>query len=130
MYVSHYNFVPHPHHPQMAYGTPIHPLHQAPPPTHVPMYQFPYPPPAPQPPAPTFNPVPSSYSNLPPPQPVPFTSAPSQYPQQPAAIFTSPQQGAPTQPAPLQYYSPAVTIAQPIQSHTYTHMYPPPPTGK
>lgn len=128
MYMSHYNFVPHPHHPQMAYGTPIHALHQAPPPQHVPMYQFPYPPPAPQPPAPAFNTAPTSYTNLPPPQPVTFTSAPSQFPQQPPAIFTNPQQTAPPS-APLQYYSPTVTIAQ-VQSHPYTHMYPPPPTGK
>ncbi|KAJ8948389.1 hypothetical protein NQ314_008429 [Rhamnusium bicolor] len=103
MYVSHYNFVPHPHHPQMGYGGPLHPLHQAPPPGHVQMYQFPYPPPPPQAAAPQFNPVPTSYSNMPPPQQAAFTSAPSQYPQPPPAAFTNAQQPPPPT-GQLQYY--------------------------
>ncbi|KAJ8939595.1 hypothetical protein NQ318_010602 [Aromia moschata] len=130
MYVSHYNFVPHPHHPQMGYGGPLHP-----------------PPPGPSPRdtcrcissptrllplrlRPQFNPVPTSYSNIPPPQQAAFTSAPSQYPQPPPAVFTSPQQ-APPPPAQLQYYGPAVTIAQPVQGMRPppAHMYPPPPPG-
>lgn len=130
MYVSHYNFVPHPHHTQMGYGGPLHPLHQAPPPAHVQMYQFPYPPPPPQGAAPPFNPVPTSYSNIPPPQQAAFTSAPSQYPQPPPAAFTTPQQPPPP-PGQLQYYGPAVTIAQPVQGmRPAPHMYPPPPPGK
>lgn len=139
MYVSHYNFVPHPHHPPIAYGGPLHPL-QAPPPTHVQMYQFPYPPPAPQQAPPTaFTPVPTSYATLPPPQQTAFTSAPSQYAQAPpptpaAAVFAAPagpQQAIPvqgSQPPPVQYYGPTVTIAQPVQGlRPATHMYAAPP---
>lgn len=132
MYVSHYNFVPHPHHPQIPYGGPIHPLHQPPPPTHVQMYQFPYPPPPAQPPPAPFTPVPTSYANLPPPQQVAFTNAPSaQYVQPPPASFTNGQQGTQPPPAQLQYYGPAVTIAQPVSVRPppQPHIYPAPPPG-
>nr|XP_023026588.1 zinc finger SWIM domain-containing protein 8-like [Leptinotarsa decemlineata] len=131
MYVGHYNYVhhPHPHQPQISYGGPLHPLHQAPPPGHVQMYQFPYPPPPPQGTAPPFQPVPTSYANLPPPQQAAYTNAPSQYPQPPPAVFTTPQQAPPPQ-AQLQYYSPAVTIAQPVQGlRPPTHIYQAPPPG-
>ncbi|XP_028131047.1 zinc finger SWIM domain-containing protein 8 homolog isoform X1 [Diabrotica virgifera virgifera] len=145
MYVSHYNFVPH--HPPIAYGGPLHPLHpQAPPPTHVQMYQFPYPPPAPQPaPAAAFTPVPTSYATIPPPQQAAFTSAPSQYAQAPppptpaTAVFAAPpgpQQGIQvqgSQPPPaqhVQYYGPTVTITQSVQAlRPATHMYAAPPPG-
>ncbi|CAH1101597.1 unnamed protein product [Psylliodes chrysocephalus] len=139
MYVSHYNFVPHhPHHPPIAYGGPLHPLQAAQP---LPMYQFPYPPPTPQAaPAAAFTTVPTSYATLPPPQQAAFTSAPSQYAQPPpptpptAAVFAAPPAQQGSQPPPtqhVQYYGPAVTIAQPVQGlRPATHMYAaPPPAG-
>ncbi|XP_060523765.1 zinc finger SWIM domain-containing protein 8 homolog [Cylas formicarius] len=138
MYVSHYNFLPHPH--QISYGGPIHPLHPAAaaaavtsaPPQHVQMYPFPYPPPPPQGAPPPFNQVPTSYPNIPPPsmpQQAPFTNASNQYVQPPPGVYTSPPPAAPPPPQ-LQYFGPAVTLAQPMpQGLRPAHLYPQPPPG-
>ncbi|CAH0553047.1 unnamed protein product [Brassicogethes aeneus] len=134
--VGHYNFVPHPHQ-QLGYGGPLHPLHQLPPPAHVQMYQFPYPPPNASNAPPPFTPVPTSYQSLPPPQQAALTTAPSQYPPQQPPPFNNQPQAAGPPPGQLQYYGPAVTIAQPVQDFALsmrpppTHMYSPvqPPPG-
>ncbi|CAG9823361.1 unnamed protein product, partial [Phaedon cochleariae] len=147
MYVGHYNFLPHVHHPQITYGGPIHPLHQPPPPpppAHVQMYPFPYPPP--QAAAPPFPPIPTSYAGLPPPPPAQNVAPSVQQQQQyvaPPTVFASPplqqqqqvplqqQQQVPPAQGQLQYYGPTMAIAQPVQGlrPPGAHIYPAPPPG-
>lgn len=155
-YVSHYNLL-HPQHPHhVSYGGPIHPqavpIHQ-PPPTHVPLYNFQYPPPGTSAP---FNPSapPPSYTGLPPPPPSTFpinTSSVPPYPitapppnqanysqSQPPTYSNMPNNGPPPHPPHqmppnIQYYGTTVTISQPSSNinvpggHIYPFSVPPPP---
>ncbi len=145
--VGHYNFLHHPH--QISYGGPIHPqavpLHQ-PPPAHMQMYQFQYPPPAAG--GQQFTPQqPAGYPNVPAPQQGAFANAPppAQYPL-PAAALNQPPYAAiapnpPNQMQPIRYYGAGCAVSQPVPSMRSTpvpagHLYslplqtsgaPPPP---
>ncbi|KAH0814158.1 hypothetical protein GEV33_008633 [Tenebrio molitor] len=116
--VGHYNFL-HPHHPhQISYGGPIHPqtvpLHQ-PPPAHMQMYQFQYPPPPAN--SQQFTPPQAtSYPNMPPPQQASFTTStpPAQYslpaPQPP---YTAMAPNPPNQMPQHRYYPGGCSMSQP-----------------